>query len=91
MTYLRFEWDAAKSERLRAERGFGFEDIVAAVNAGHMIDDIPNPSSKYRGQRVMVIAMFDYVILVPYVRDADRAFLKTAFPSRKARKKYRGD
>ena len=86
-----YEWDAGKSERLRAERGFGFEDIVAAINNGDLIDDIPNPSPKYRDQRVMIVAMFGYAILVPYVGDAERVFLKTAFPSRKARKKYMGD
>lgn len=88
---IRYEWDPGKSERLRAERGFGFEDIVTAINDGNLIDDIPNPSPKYRDQRVMVVAMFDYTILVPYVKDTDRTYLKTAFPSRKARKKYRGD
>lgn len=87
----RYEWNAGKSERLRAERGFGFEDIVAAINDGDLVDDIPNPSPKYRNQRVMVVAMFGYAIVVPYVRDAERFFLKTAFPSREARKKYLDD
>ena len=39
----------------------------------------------------MFVAMLGYAILVPYVADAERVFLKTAFPSRKARKKYLGD
>ena len=36
----------------------------------------------------MVVAMFGYAVLVPYVEDDERVFLKTAYPSRKARKKY---
>ena len=43
-----------------------------------------------RTQRVFVVAIDDYVYLVPYVETEDEIFLKTVIPSRKATKQYFG-
>jgi len=37
-----------------------------------------------------MIAVEDYVYLLPYVESEDEVFLKTIIPSRKATKSYRG-
>jgi hypothetical protein len=38
-----------------------------------------------------VIAIEDYVYLVPFVESEDQVFLKTIIPSRKATRRYPGD
>lgn len=43
---------------------------------------------KYAHQRIFVVAIDDYVYLVPYVETEDEIFLKTVIPSRKATKQY---
>ena len=84
-----FDWDAAKNEQLKNERGIGFEDILLAVEAGRTLDDIRNPNiARYVHQRELVIDIDGYAYLVPYVETAEKIFLKTIIPSRKATKKY---
>lgn len=85
---IRFTWSEAKNEKLKAERGLGFEDIVAAVEAGGLLDDVTNPSSNFPDQRALIVAVKGYAIVVPYVAEGDEMFLKTAFPSRQATRTY---
>jgi hypothetical protein len=40
---------------------------------------------------VFVVAIDDYVYLVPYIENDGEIFLKTIVPSRKATKQYLGD
>lgn len=47
----------------------------------------PN-SVKYKNQMVCFVEIDHYVYAVPYERRGDKILLKTAFPSRKATKKY---
>ena len=56
-----------------------------------LLDDISHPNDeKYAHQRVFVVAIDDYVYLVPYVETEDEIFLKTVIPGRKATKQYFG-
>jgi hypothetical protein len=67
----------------------GFEDVVAAIEAGRLLDVLKHPNAaKYPGQSVFVLEMSGYVFLVPYVEDARHYFLKTIIPSRKATRDY---
>jgi len=86
-----FAWDDAKNEKLKAERGIGFEEVVFHIQRGEVLDvlDHPNPQ-RYAGQRVYVIQRDDYAYLVPFVEDDEVVFLKTIIPSRKATKEYLG-
>jgi hypothetical protein len=43
---------------------------------------------KYPGQKIYVLALKDYVHLVPFVEDAETVFLKTVIPSRQAHAAY---
>ena len=74
-----------KNESLKAARGISFENVVVSVESGGLLDtvDHPNPD-KYPRQKVMVVAIENYVYLVPYVDEDDYYFLKTVIPSRKA-------
>lgn len=82
-------WDAAKNEKLMAERGISFEDVVFALQSGSLLDDLVHPNrDKYPKQRMFVNRIDAYVWLVPYVENDKEFFLKTAIPSRKATRKY---
>lgn len=84
-------WDPEKNERLKAEGGLSFEDVVFHMQAGDILDTFDHPDQRrYPGQHVHAIAIEDYVFLVPFVESDDEVFLKTIIPSRKATKKYRG-
>ena len=84
-----FSWDPAKNEKLRAERGISFEEIVFHIERGDVLDVLENPNQlKYARQRVFVVNVQDYVYLVPFVESDSQVFLKTIIPSRKATRKY---
>ena len=84
-----FTWDAAKNEKLRAERGILFEEIVYHIERGDLLDVLENRNQeRYSGQRVFVVKVQDYAYLVPFAESQTEVFLKTIIPSRKATKKY---
>ena len=86
-----FAWDEAKNEKLKAERGIGFEEIVFHIERGDVLDILEHANrERYRGQRILVVQRDDYVYLVPCVEDEKLVFLKTIIPSRKATKQYLG-
>lgn len=84
-----FDWDNEKNEILKRERDVSFEEAVIAIFEGKLLDDVAHPNkARYPNQRMFVIDIGDYAYLVPYVEDAQKVFLKTIIPSRKATKKY---
>lgn len=83
-----FFWSSEKNRRIKQERGFGFEDIVEAIDDGGLLDELRHPKDRYKNQRVYVVNLNSYAIIVPYVEEENHVFLKTAFPSRKATKEY---
>lgn len=88
-----YDWDEAKNNKLKAERDICFEDILTAIDAGKVLDDVKHPNNlRYLTQRVLIIEIDSYVCPVPYVEDDEKIFFKTIIPSRKATKKYlKGD
>ena len=86
------EYDKDKNEKLLAERGICFDDIIPLLQMGDVIDDISHPDKKkYPKQRIFFIECKGYIYAVPYVDERKRIFLKTIYPSRKAKKKYIGE
>jgi uncharacterized DUF497 family protein len=86
-----FSWSVEKNELLRQERGISFEDIVFHIEQGHVLDLLEHPNQeRYGGQRIFVVAVEDYVFLVPFVESETEVFLKTIIPSRKATRQYLG-
>jgi len=82
-------WSAEKNARLMAQRGVSFEAVVFHIMAGDILDTVDHPNQKrYPGQQIHVIAIEDYVYLVPFVESDEEVFLKTIIPSRKATKTY---
>jgi len=83
-------WNGEKNAWLRAERGISFEDILFHMMNGDIVDTFDHPNQeRYPGQQIHLIAVEDYVYLVPFVESADEVFLKTIIPSRKATRLYR--
>ncbi len=84
-----FVWNAEKDEWLRQERNVSFREIIAQLAKGGLLDVVPHPrQEKYRGQRMFIVKMRDYVWLIPFVETDTEVFLKTVIPSRKATAKY---
>ncbi len=84
-----FTWDDAKNEKLKAERGIGFEEIIFLIERGHLLDVLEHPNQeRYASQQVFVVQCEGYVVLVPFIEDDRVIALKTIIPSRKATKQY---
>lgn len=84
-------WNSEKNHKLIEERGVSFEDVVFCLRSGKLLDDVSHPNKeKYPHQRMFVVAVDEYVYLVPYVENDEEIFLKTIVPSRKATKQYLG-
>lgn len=84
-----FRWNHDKNETLKIERSISFEEIVLAIEADGLLDELRHPNTdKYPNQFVLVVALDDYVYLVPYVEEEEYYFLKTIIPSRKATRDY---
>ena len=90
MTYYN-KWDHKKNEKLKAECGIGFEQVILHIEHGDLIDVVEHPNqSKYPNQRMLIVKIKEYAYLVPFVEDEEIKFLKTIIPSRKATREYLG-
>jgi uncharacterized DUF497 family protein len=88
-----FRWDSEKNAKLRSNvdrGGVGFEEMVAAIESGDLLDTIQNPSSMHPEQQMFVIGIGGYAYCVPFVEDEADIFLKTIFPSRRLTAIYFG-
>lgn len=84
-----FSWDVGKNEKLRAERGISFEEIVFHIQRGDVVDILQHPNrEKYGEQRIFVVNVEGYAYLVPFVEREEEVSLKTIIPSRKATRRY---
>lgn len=84
-----FEWSPEKNRALRHNRGVCFEDVLFHLHIGDLLDVIEHPNQEqYPGQRIYIVAMENYVYLVPFVESDHEVFLKTIIPSRKATRAY---
>lgn len=77
-----YSWSKEKNLILKANRGISFEEIVTALDEGHLLDEVYHPTKPQ--QSILVVEIKGYPWDVPYVLQLDgRKFLKTAFPNRK--------
>lgn len=84
MKYL--NWNLDKNEILKAKRGISFEQIAFLIESGHILGIEENP--KRPNQKIYIIEIEGYAVIVPFVEESNEIFLKTAFPSRKYTKRY---
>jgi uncharacterized DUF497 family protein len=84
MKYL--NWNPGKNEILKRERGITFEEIAYLIESGQIIGIEENPERS--NQKMYVLNIENYAVIVPFVENDKEIFLKTAFPSRKYTKRY---
>ena len=82
-----FEWSQEKNQKLIHERGISFEAIVAHIEGGDILALSPG-QGRFKHQKQFIVAVNQYVYVVPFVEEGDRIFLKTIIPSRKMTKRY---
>ncbi len=83
-------WDKEKNEKLMLERNISFEEISQMIMDGEYLDILENPVRE--GQLYFVVNIEEYIWIVPFlIDDVENIVLKTAFPSRKYNKKYKGE
>lgn len=84
-----FSWNHEKNKQLQQERGISFEEVIFYIENGGLLDILEHPNqAKYQRQRLYVVAINEYVYIVPVVDNGEELFLKTIFPSRKYTKLY---
>lgn len=87
-----YKWDNHKNEKLKAERGIGFEKVVMHIERGDVLDLFEHPNQKkYPNQQIIVVAIDKYAYIIPFVESPKGKFLKTIIPSRKATREYLGE
>jgi uncharacterized DUF497 family protein len=85
-----YNWNAEKNQRLVQTRGISFERIVFEISLGNEVAVVMHPNQdKYPGQMISVVAVDDYIYLVPFIETETEIFLKTIIPSRKATRQFR--
>jgi hypothetical protein len=83
-------FDANKNAWLLRERGISFEQIIALIEAGKLVQVLEHPDKqKHPTQMLYEVDVAGYIYVVPVVRQGRTLFLKTIYPSRKATRKYR--
>jgi hypothetical protein len=75
-------WDKEKNQKLKRERGAGFDDILAD---GVLLDVLENKN--YPGQEILVFDFRKYVWAV--VRKTETGEFITLWPDRKLKRGYR--
>ena len=87
---MRYQFSAEKNLCLIQERHISFEEVIAAIDNGQLLNVMAHPNQeKYPNQKMFVLEINGYVYLVPFVAvDQQTIFLKTIFASRRAKKKY---
>ena len=87
---MKFRYNSEKNALLLKERNIGFDEIIQAIERGNILDirDHPN-KNKYPNQAILYVRVVDEVYAVPFIEeDEHQIFLKTLYPSRKARKEF---
>ena len=88
---MNFKYNYEKNSQLLETRGIGFEEIIQAISEGNILDIRKHPNElKYPDQKILYVRVLEEVYAVPFIEEKDCFFLKTLFPTRKARKEFLG-
>ena len=80
-----YDFDPEKNAWLIANRGISFEQIIALIEAGKLLQILEHSNqAKYPGQLIYEVDVDGYVHVVPVTRKGSKLFLETIYPSRKA-------
>ena len=84
---IKFRYNPEKNSKLLEDREIGFDEIATAMIGGNVIA-VTNHfnKEKYPNQKIAYVLVLDQVYVVPYIiEDEGSIFLKTAYPSSRAR------
>lgn len=85
-----YNFSEIKNLFLKMEIGISFEEIIYAIDNGQVLDNIEHPNQqRYPDHYLMIVECNDYVYVVPYVERDEEIFLKTIYPSRKAKRDFK--
>jgi len=89
---MNFKYSYEKNSQLLESRGIGFEEIIQAISDGNILDIRKHTNQlKYPNQKILYVRVLEEVYAVPFIEETeDCIFLKTLFPTRKARKEFLG-
>lgn len=87
---MNFRYNHEKNVELLKIRGIGFEEIIQSISDGNLLDIRKHHNQdKYPNQEIMYVRILREVYAVPYIKENNNSiFLKTLFPSRKARREF---
>lgn len=90
---MHFKYNPIKNAQLLSSRGIGFEEIIQAIEGGNLLEIRNHHNTiKYPKQKILYVRIINEVYAVPYIQEeADIIFLKTLFPTRKARQQLLND
>lgn len=71
---------------MKAKRGISFEEIAYLIESGHILGIEESPGRP--NQKIYIMEIESYAVIVPFVERENEIFLKTAFPSWKYTKRY---
>lgn len=82
-------YSKSKDRKLNKLRKISFEEIIEVIQNDKILAVEASPNTKeFPDQKAYIIALKDYVYVVPFVENEKEIFLKTIYPSRKFKKKY---
>jgi len=82
-----FDWDDDKNKWLMKNRNISFEMCMAIIEREETLA-VEDNHPPYEHQKVYIIEVNNYCYRVPFVEDSEKIFLKTAYLSHEANKKY---
>lgn len=84
-----YAFDPDKNAWLIQERGISFEQIIALIESGHLVQVLEHHDrERYPHQLLYEVDVNGYIYIVPVVREHRTLFLKTIYPSRKATRNH---
>ena len=87
--HMQFDWNPAKNQWLKENRGVTFEEIVCLLDEGYLRAILKHPNKP--NQKILVVEREGYAYNVPFiVKPGGTYFLKTVYPSRASTQKYIG-
>ena len=84
-----FSFSPEKNEYLKSTRDISFEKIIESMESGGILArTLHENTEKYPNQEIFYVKKGNYVYRVPFVEEDGKIFLKTAYASRVATKKF---
>ena len=77
--------DPEKNELLKRVRGISFEEIAYLIGSDQILGIETNPGRS--NQKIYILEIGNYAVVIPFAETEDEIFLKTAFPGRKFTKR----